>query len=116
MEPKVKDFSENNEVLKFTLYDCNYSMANSIRRTILSDIQTVVISTDDDSIITNTSRLNNEIIKQRLGCIPVHITDKDMPIKNYIIEINLHNDTEELLYVTTEDIKIKDNETKKYLS
>ena len=116
MDPKVKDFSENNEVLKFTLYDCNYSMANSIRRTILSDIQTVVISTDDDSIITNTSRLNNEIIKQRLGCIPVHITDKDMPIKNYIIEINLHNDTEELLYVTTEDIKIKDNETKKYLS
>ena len=36
MEPKIKDFSEDNDILKFTLYDCNYSIAYSIRRTILS--------------------------------------------------------------------------------
>ena len=86
MEPKIKDFSEDNDILKFTLYDCNYSIANSIRRTILSDIETVVIATDDDSVLVNTSRLNNEIIKQRLGCIPVHIVDKNIPIKNYIAD------------------------------
>lgn len=116
MEPKIKDFSEDNDILKFTLYDCNYSIANSIRRTILSDIETVVIATDDDSVLVNTSRLNNEIIKQRLGCIPVHIVDKNIPIKNYTIEIDVTNDTDKLLFVTTEDIKIKDNETKTYLS
>ena len=116
MNPKVKDFSENKGTLTFTLYNCNYSMANAIRRTISSDIETVVIHTDDDSVIENTSRLNNEIIRQRLGCIPVHITDKNIPIKNYIIEINESNDDNKIKYVTTENIKIKDTTTNTYLS
>ena len=38
-------------------------------------------------IIKNTTRFHNEILKQRLGCIPVHITDPE-GIENLQIELN----------------------------
>ena len=71
-------------ILKFTLSDINVSLANAIRRTILSDIPTVIFKTfpyekNQATIYINTSRLNNEILKQRLGCIPIHIKDDDFP-------------------------------------
>ena len=82
----------NGDMLSFTLRGVNVSIANAIRRTILSDINTVVFRTTPNeknkaTIIANTSRLNNEIIKQRLSCIPIHIKDyDDFPFKNYIME------------------------------
>jgi DNA-directed RNA polymerase subunit L len=68
------------------------------------------------SIITNTSRLNNEIIKQRLSCIPIHIKDvDDFPLKNYIMEVNVENTTDTIMFVTTENFVIKDKNTGKTL-
>ena len=51
------------------------------------NIPTVVFKTFPHSenlanIITNTTRLNNEVLKQRLACIPIHISDLTMPITN----------------------------------
>jgi hypothetical protein len=38
----------------------------------------------------NTSRLNNEIVKQRLSCIPICIKDiEETPIKNYLLELDV---------------------------
>lgn len=112
----------NDEIAKFTLRDVDVSIANSIRRTLLSDIPMVVFRTtpyekNKANIITNTSRLNNEIIKQRLSCIPIHIRDvNDFPIKNYMMEVNVENDTDTIMFVTTKDFKIKDLVTDQYLS
>ena len=80
MDPKVKLNNNKNNKLQFTLTGCNVSLANAIRRTILSDIPQVVFKTtpNDESktiIHENTSNLNNELIKQRLSCIPIHIND-----------------------------------------
>ena len=115
--PKVKDSIENNNILTFTIEDTNVSIVNALRRTILSDIETVVFDTDNDkiNIINNTSRFHNEILKQRLGCIPVHIKDFD-DAKNLLVELNLQNNTDSLLYVTTKDFKIKDTTNNKYLT
>ena len=94
MNPKVSELSEDNNVLRFTLTNVNVSLANALRRIILSEIPTVVFrgfphENNDIDINVNTSRLNNEIIKQRVSCIPVHITDIDFPIKDqrYLNEI-----------------------------
>ena len=124
MNPHVElnDIPNNGDALSFTLSGVNVSIANAIRRTILSDINTVVFRTTPNernkaNIITNTSRLNNEIIKQRLSCIPVHIKDyDDFPFKNYIMEVNVENNTDTIMIVTTEHFKIKDTTTGKYLS
>ena len=115
MNPQVElNSRHNDEMLLFTLSGVNVSLANAIRRTILSDIPLVVFRTtpyeqNKANIIANTSRLNNEILKQRLSCIPIHIKDvDDFPLKNYQLEVNVENITDTMMYVTTENFVIND--------
>ena len=121
MDPQILDLIQENNILKFTLNNINVSYANAIRRVILSDIPTVVFKTfpyeKNDAIFhINTSRLNNEILKQRLSCIPIHIADLEMPLEDYIIEIDVQNNTDTILYITTDDFKIKNQKTNTYLN
>jgi len=115
--PKVKDGVENKGILTFTLEDANVSIANALRRTIISDIPTVVFDTSKENIhiFTNTCRLHNEILKQRLGCIPIYIKDPE-GIENLMIEVDVNNQTENLLYVTTNNFTILNKTTDKYLT
>jgi hypothetical protein len=120
MNPIIDNIIEENGALKFTLSGINVSLANAVRRTIISNIKTVVFRTtpyeeNKCSIIINTSRLNNEILKQRLSCIPIHITDPGFPIKDYVVEVNVANNTDTIMYVTTGDFKIKNIHTNEYL-
>lgn len=132
MDPKITNISEDSDgSLKFTLSGVNVSLANAVRRIITSEIPTVVFRTtpyeENKAVIDiNTSRLNNEIIKQRLSCIPIHITDPEFPIKEHIMEVDVKNDTDvkeigsernfKNRIVTSEDFKIKNIATGKYLS
>ena len=122
MNPIVEQFSEKADELTFTINGINVSLANAIRRTILSDINIVVFRTspyerNDANILINTSRLNNEIIKQRLSCIPVHIKSiEEFPINKYYIEVKVQNISNSLMFVTTEDFVIKDIATDKPVS
>ena len=121
MNPKIDNISDKGSILQFTLLGVNVSLANALRRTILSDIPIVVFRTtpyeeNKAKIYYNTSRLNNEVLKQRLSCIPIHIKDKDFPYKNYIVEINVENITDTTIYVTTENFVIKDLTTDKPIS
>lgn len=114
MEPEISEISENNGLYKFTLNNLNVSLANALRRTILSEIPCVVFKTEtyqdnQCTIHKNTSRLHNEILKQRLSCIPIHMSyDKinTLPGK-YYLEVNVKNDGNEIMFVTTEDFVIK---------
>ena len=121
MNPFITLNAEENDVLSFTISGVNVSLANAIRRTILSDIPLLVFKTtpyeeNKANIIKNTSRLNNEIIKQRLSCIPIHVKDyEDFPYKNYLLEVNVENNTDDILYITTKDFMIKDIATGKYI-
>lgn len=121
MEPIVAKISQNETNLTFTVEQINVSLANAIRRTILSDIPTVVFRTtphdkNKSNIKTNTSRMNNEILKQRLACIPIHITDTRFPIENYIVNIKKQNNSDQIEYVTTKDFQIYDKITQNSIS
>ena len=122
MNPQVELIDNKNDVLKFTLSGVNVSIANAVRRTILSDIPILVFKTspyeeNKANITVNTSRLNNEILKQRLSCIPIHFKDiESFPIKDYLLEVNVENNTDTIMFVTTKDFLIKDITTNKYLS
>ena len=115
--PVVNHSIENKGVLSFTLENTNVSIANALRRVLLSDIEAVVFDTDNDKInvYENTTRFHNEILKQRLGCIPIHIKDIDS-IENLIIELNINNESDSIQYVTSKDFTIKDITTDKYLT
>ena len=121
MNPRIEKSTEDGDVLNFTLRDVNVSVANGLRRTIISDIQCVVFRTsphEDNkcNILVNTTRLNNEILKQRLSCIPINIDDLKMPLQNYIVEVNVENLTDTIMFVTTEHFKIKNTITNQYLT
>jgi DNA-directed RNA polymerase subunit L len=124
MNPHVElnSDSDKDDALLFTLSGVNVSLANAIRRTILSDIPLVVFKTapyeeNKANITANTTRLNNEILKQRLSCIPIYIKNtEDFPLKNYMLEVNVENITDTTMYVTTKDFIIKDVVTGKPIS
>ena len=121
MNPHLETLKTKDDSLGFTLSGVNVSLANAIRRTILSDVELVVFRTTPNeknkcNIIANTCRLNNEIIKQRLSCIPIHIKDiTEFPLKNYIMEVNVENNTDTIMFVTSENFVIKDLVTGKPL-
>ena len=119
---KISDVDEKNGALTFTLSNVNVSYANGLRRIMLSEISTVVIESypydkNNVTIFINKSRLNNELLKQRLSSIPIHIeTPDEFPYDEYILEINKANSGNTIIYVTSEDFKIKNIKTKKYLT
>jgi len=134
MEPSVIDLFEKDNILHFTINNINVSFVNALRRVILSDIPTIVIRTtpyekNDVTIDVNTSIFHNEILKHRLSCIPIfHInklllnellyipSDKLLEeLADYVVEVNVVNNTEQVIYVTTGDFKIKYLKTNKYL-
>ena len=121
IEPIIS-ITEDNETLKFTLSDVDVSIANAIRRVILSDINVPVFRTtpneENQSIfISNTTRLNNEILKQRLSSIPIHLKS-DVDFKNLLLEVNQENTTDTIYMVSTtpQHFKIKNTVTDTYLS
>lgn len=119
MNPTIASISETNDVYKFTLSGLNVSLANAIRRTILSDIPTVVFDADDSEqciIHNNTCRLHNEILKHRLSCIPIHVNELELLPGNYIMELDITNDTDNMIIVTSEDFKIKNKTSNNYLT
>lgn len=119
--PKITNIDETDDILKFTLQNVDVSIANAIRRTLLSNIPCVVFKTIpyNDSrvkIDINTTNFNNEYLKQRLSCIPIHIDDADFPIDDYRLEIDVENTGEEVKYITTEDFRIKNTKMNNYLN
>ena len=119
--PKIASKHEKDDLLNFQLSDTNVSIANALRRTIMSDIRSVVFHTfpyteNQCTIETNTTRFNNEIIKHRLSCVPIHITDLTIPLENYLLVLKKKNESDVVQYVTTEDFQIKDVKTDKFLS
>jgi len=124
MNPKITLLSEENDVYKFTVSNINVSLANALRRIILSEIPTLVFYTEtyNDNkcnILVNTGRLHNEIVKHRLSCIPIHIEkeqEMNIFVEKYVLELDVKNDTESMIIVTTENFRIKDKVTQQYMS
>lgn len=122
VDPRITNISESNGVLSFTLSNVDGAYANALRRVLMSDIPIAVFRTtpherNQCNITINTSRYNNEIIKQRLSCIPICIqtVDEDV-LKKYQLEVDVNNTTDNIVYVTTDDFKVKNLETDTYLA
>ena len=122
----INAINENNGELSFTLSGVDTSIANAIRRTIMSDIQTIVFRTfgEENNVVftANTGRLNNEILSQRLGCIPIHVLPSDDEytandgLKDLLVVVNEENTTDVVQTITTKDFKIKRISTDEFLS
>lgn len=100
----------------FEIHDVDLSIINGIRRTILTDIPIPGIIGEDSStieIIKNNGPLHNEILSNRIGLIPICLSEDD--IENYddnslVLELNVSNSGNEIINVTTGDIKATMND------
>lgn len=126
-KPELVSKKEDDNLMKFTIKNVPLSAINAIRRIIISEIPVVGFKTsphDENQceIMVNTTRFNNEILKHRLACIPVHIKDNSVtktpsiPLENYEVVVQKKNDTSDIIYVTTEDFQIRDKNTGQFLS
>ena len=121
MNPTLVKVSETGDVYEFTLSNINVSLANAVRRIILSEIPIVCFYTEQHktnqcNIEVNTTRFHNEIVKHRLSCIPVYEQDPNLLPGKYELEVNVKNDTDTMMIVTTEHFRIKNKETGNYLT
>jgi DNA-directed RNA polymerase subunit L len=119
----ISNQSEENNELRFVLSGVDVSIANAIRRTMLSDVPIVIFRAfggeSSDAIFTaNTGRLNNEILSQRLSCIPIYIqpNDEEYNIADLLLELDEENTTDVLRVITTNDFKVRVISTGEHLS
>ena len=112
---KIKDVETYSEKLSFEISNIELPFINGIRRTILSDIPVVGMkafpdSECDISIVNNDTGINNEIIKHRLSCIPIHVLNEGniTTWQNLKIILNVKNVGETIIPVTSEHISMID--------
>lgn len=96
----------------FEIHGVDLAIVNGIRRTILTDVEVVGFSGEEDpsvDIITNTGRLHNEIMMHRFGLIPVHLDEieTDSFVEGqYVAELNKRNTSDDMINITTHDFKV----------
>lgn len=114
MSIQITNITEVDGVLSFNIKNVDTCVVNAIRRTVLSNISTLVFrgfpyENSNINMVKNTSNFNNEYMKQRISCIPVMNDDRetyDAFRENYKVVVNVENNTHRKMYVTTEDIEI----------
>lgn len=121
MPSTITHLKEADNKLTFTISGEDVSYVNGIRRIILSEIPIFVFKTSPHAENTSTiianigNKLHNEIIKQRLSCIPICEEDIDRDMSSYLMELDVENKTDTTIVVTTRDFKVKDITTNKYV-
>ena len=122
--PVIANRHVNEEELRFTMENADVSTANALRRILLSEIPCIVFRTDTRTDTTentvfhaNTTRHHNEILKQRLRCIPINVPSTykvtDFDYKAYRCEVKEKNTSDTTKYVTTADFKVVEKATGK---
>ena len=80
--------------LKFSIENVKLSIANGLRRILMSEIPSFSIDIDKVNILKNTSIFHNEYIKERLSLVPIkyfnNITTETETF-NFIDVIDMNN-------------------------
>ena len=120
-KPKVSVITEDHDVHRYYFANVPLAYVNALRRTVLTDIPIVVFRTfpyekNDAVFIENTTRRNNEILKQRLSCIPIYGLSADNDeYKDLLLEVHETNTGPDAKPVTTEHFKVKRISSNAYL-
>ena len=85
--PKIKIVNVNFNDIKFELYNTELTIANALRRIIISEVPTMAI--DLVEIQENTSALHDEYLAHRCGLIP--LVSRDVDNFNMLNECNCDN-------------------------
>ena len=96
----------------FTLAPLHVSYANALRRLILTGVQTVAFRSDmtstgtttDVHVLKNDTPMTNEMLADRIGLLPIHITNPlDWNPDKYQFYLDVKANTEQITYVKSAD-------------
>ena len=114
------DNKSQRDTLKFDVNNCNSSYVNCLRRLIITEVETIGFNTEeyessDIKIIENTSSLHNEFMLHRIGLIPINTDNiETYDTTKYKFILNVENNTNTPIDVTTKDFQIKNLETNEF--
>jgi DNA-directed RNA polymerase subunit L len=104
---------DGTQLLTFTLQNTNVAYANTLRRLVLTGVESVAFRSDmndmgtstDVSIIKNSTSMTNEMLADRIGLLPIRWnTAKHGAPGDYLFKLNVKNTTDRLLDVTSSNI------------
>ena len=104
---------DGTQLLTFTLQNTNVAYANTLRRLVLTGVESVAFRSDmndmgtstDVSIIKNSTSMTNEMLADRIGLLPIRWNSaKHGAPADYMFKLNVKNSTDRLLDVTSSDI------------
>jgi DNA-directed RNA polymerase subunit L len=119
--PYMKTWDKKSTFIEFEIANIHFSMANAIRRIILSQVKTVGFRTEPYKaslvdIKMNDTPLHNQIIAHRIGMIPLNIPKpEEFNVDDYVFIIDVSNDTNTSRLITSEDFTIKQVSTNRFL-
>lgn len=117
----VSNISETSEALRFEIANVDVSIVNSLRRTILTNIDQLVFRGFPHAVNQlifekNNTKFNNEFLKHRIQSVPIFESDPskfENLVKNYCVKVNVSNETNTRKDVTTKDFRIVQKDTGK---
>lgn len=104
---------DGTQLLTFTLQNTNVAYANTLRRLVLTGVESIAFRSDmndmgtstDVSIIKNSTSMTNEMLADRIGLIPIRWNSaKHGAPSDYVFKLNVKNTSDRLLDVTSNDI------------
>ena len=106
---------ESPTVLRFVLEPTIVGYANSLRRTMITDVETIAFrgditetGTTSDIVITkNSTPLSNEMLAHRIGLIPIHVENPlEWDPEKYSFSLRVTNEASDPLDVVAGDIQV----------
>lgn len=101
----------------FTLEGSHVTYANTLRRLMLTGVETVAFRSDmtatgtttDVIVKQNDTPMTNEMLADRIGLLPIHVTQpNEWNSKKYLFTLNVAGDKDQVRYVKSEDFVITD--------
>jgi hypothetical protein len=106
---------ETSTLLRFVLDPTTVGYANTLRRTMITDVETIAFraditengTTSDVTITKNSTPLSNEMLAHRIGLIPIHVENPlDWKPEDYTFTLSVANESSDPLDVVAGDIRV----------
>jgi len=118
-EPVFSNFlQQSKNVLQFQLYPTDVAYVNTLRRVILTEVETIAFSSDiledgstsDIKITKNSTPMSNEMLAHRIGLLPIHISNPlDWNPEEYSFSLSVVNDSFNSRDIVAADIRVLKN-------
>jgi DNA-directed RNA polymerase subunit L len=109
---------ESSTVIRFRLEPTLVGYANTLRRTMITDVETVAFradinetgATSDVVITSNNTPMSNEMLAHRIGLIPIHVTKPlEWNPDAYTFSLNVTNNSADPRDIVASDITVLQN-------